>query len=174
MNTPWGIADSHEHVAEGIDFYGTPSHGGYKLSAERNKIVPTALKERSFCRQGLEGWYEEDCDYNIVVVTFPQFFMPEQVCCAIEFVADHYTSLDTNGTEFYLMTGALGIVTPDGSLSYANDPPALLLDDQEVAENMARKLVKKWAHRLGWIGVYNNKTHERIFCVDKWGDEGRP
>src|SRR3990167_6057716 len=38
-DTPWGIADHRERIADGIDFYSTPSHGGYFLSPERNALV---------------------------------------------------------------------------------------------------------------------------------------
>lgn len=34
--TPWGKADYEKVYAEGIVFYGTPSHGGFKLDRERN------------------------------------------------------------------------------------------------------------------------------------------
>jgi hypothetical protein len=56
--TPWGTADSAHHIAPGIVVVGTPGHGGVKLSPERNRKVPTALRNAS-------GWYEEDCDAYI-------------------------------------------------------------------------------------------------------------
>ena len=89
-HTPWGTADSHEHIAEGIDFYGTPSHGGFKLSAERNAKVQEILRQRSFGQQGMKGWYEEDCDACIVMATFPEYFTTEQARYSTEFVAANY------------------------------------------------------------------------------------
>ncbi len=70
MQTPWGKADSQQVYADGITFYGTPSHGGFKLSRERNAQVHPALRQRG-------GWYEEDCEYHIVVYTFPEVFAAE-------------------------------------------------------------------------------------------------
>ncbi|WIE81172.1 hypothetical protein [Curtobacterium sp. MCSS17_016] len=51
--TPWGAADSAEHVAPGLVIVGTGSHGGVKLSPERNAAIPAPLRNRS-------GWYNED------------------------------------------------------------------------------------------------------------------
>lgn len=67
MRTPWGIADSAERIADGITFYTTPSHGGVGLSAARQRDMPDALRVEG-------GWYEEDCDYALVVVAFPDEF----------------------------------------------------------------------------------------------------
>ena len=75
-NTPWGEADHREQIAEGIVRYGTPSHGGFHLSRERNQEVPT--KYREFAAKWSKGWgdtwYEEDCAALAVVVTFPEHF----------------------------------------------------------------------------------------------------
>jgi hypothetical protein len=66
-STPWGTADHSDKVARGIVFYGTPSHGGYHLSPTRNTLVHEAWRDKG-------GWYEEDCDWAIVVLTFPECF----------------------------------------------------------------------------------------------------
>lgn len=65
--TPWGKADYEKVYAEGIVFYGTPSHGGFKLDRERNAKVHPALRER-------DGFYEEDCAWAKVAFTFPDVF----------------------------------------------------------------------------------------------------
>ena len=57
--TPWGPAQHEEQVAEGIVFVPTEGHGGYKLSRERNAIIPPAFRSSS-------GWYEEDTERRIV------------------------------------------------------------------------------------------------------------
>ena len=53
--TPWGRADATEVLAPGIEFAGTPSHGGVKLSDERLAAMPADQRTR-------DGWYEEDCE----------------------------------------------------------------------------------------------------------------
>lgn len=74
MRTPWGDADYEKKYAEGITFYSTPSHGGFKLSPERIAEIPKPLR-------GLggytESWYEEDCAWAAVAFTFPEVFVTE-------------------------------------------------------------------------------------------------
>lgn len=73
IHTPWGNADSQIHYADGIDFFSTPSHGGFRLSAKRLKEMPERIRViPTFCR--LPMWYEEDCDWALVAVAFPQYF----------------------------------------------------------------------------------------------------
>lgn len=74
MQTPWGTADSVEHIADGIIFVTTPSHGGFRLDQSRNAQVPYVWRQASFNGQALRGWYEEDCDWSLVALTFPQHF----------------------------------------------------------------------------------------------------
>jgi hypothetical protein len=65
--TPWGQADYVDHTAPGIVVVGTPGHGGVKLSSERNKVIPVALRTSS-------GWYEEDCEWAIAALYHPDGF----------------------------------------------------------------------------------------------------
>ena len=67
MYTPWGVSDYREVLADGVVFYGTPSHGGFKLDDANN------AKIRDEWRRD-DGWYEEDCDANYVAATFPDLF----------------------------------------------------------------------------------------------------
>lgn len=62
--TPWGTAQWAEEDAPGITAVGTASHGGIKLSRERNRKVHPALRNPS-------GWYEEDGEWAKVAMTFP-------------------------------------------------------------------------------------------------------
>jgi hypothetical protein len=78
-STPWGKADMVTRYARGINFYTTPGHGGFHLSAKMNKRVPIELREQSWAGMGIKGWYEEDCDADIVIVTFSEYFTPEEV-----------------------------------------------------------------------------------------------
>jgi hypothetical protein len=75
-NTPWGRPNSVRVIAEGIVFYETPSHGGFWLSPERVTTMPPAL--RDFVPFAGANWYEEDCDWAIVALAFPQFFSTDQ------------------------------------------------------------------------------------------------
>jgi len=70
--TPWGAPEEIKQIAPGIIWYETPSHGGFWLSPERNAQVPLRDRQESFCQNGMLGWYEEDCDAEIVRRTFPE------------------------------------------------------------------------------------------------------
>lgn len=63
MHTPWGSAQTARMLAPGIGLVTTASHGGIKLTAERNRQVPAYMR-----RDG--GWYEEDCECSIPLVVF--------------------------------------------------------------------------------------------------------
>lgn len=65
--TPWGGSDAVEVFADGVEFHTTPSHGGFRLSPERNEAVPTPFRRA-------DGWYEEDVDHAAVTLAFPNLF----------------------------------------------------------------------------------------------------
>lgn len=72
QHTPWGAAQDQKRIAAGITSYSTASHGGYHLSTEVLAQMPTALAAiRTYAGA---GWYEEDCDWAIVALAFPQHF----------------------------------------------------------------------------------------------------
>ena len=87
--TPWGPAVTVNEIALGIMFVETASHGGYFLNPERNAKVPEAWRQASFNRKGLAGWYEEDCDWCLVALTFPEFF-PEGADRAARATFNHF------------------------------------------------------------------------------------
>lgn len=91
-DTPWGKAQSAEDIAPGITAYTTASHGGYFLNRTANAKVAPPLKRSTFNSQGLDGWYEEDCDWAIVVYTFPQYFSQEKYKHALESLAAHHSA----------------------------------------------------------------------------------
>lgn len=94
--TPWGTADYHRQIAEGIDWYSTPSHGGFILSNERLEAMPDRFKN-------FKPWagpvaFEEDCDWVVAVLSFPDCFEPQMV-------RDAQQSFDGN-LSYYVERGA--------------------------------------------------------------------
>lgn len=82
-NTPWGISQSATVYAEGIKAHSTAGHGGFKLSAKRNRKVHPMLRSAG-------GWYEEDADWAIVAITFPHLFTGFECRCANQTVKDNW------------------------------------------------------------------------------------
>jgi hypothetical protein len=66
--SPWGAVDHHVVIAPGIISVSTPSHGGIKLDRARNAKIHPAFRTAG-------GWYEEDCEADIAVFTFPDEFI---------------------------------------------------------------------------------------------------
>lgn len=66
-STPWGGSQMAVIYAEGVVAHSTAGHGGFHLSAARNaKIHPLLRKDTP--------WYEEDCEWAIVALSFPDLF----------------------------------------------------------------------------------------------------
>ena len=66
-HTPWGPSQGGTVYAEGVTSHSTAGHGGFKLSAERNRKVHPMLR-------AVGGFYEEDECWAIVAFTFPHLF----------------------------------------------------------------------------------------------------
>jgi hypothetical protein len=65
--TPWGAPQHITKLAEGIQSVSTASHGGIRLSNERNEQIPEYMRNA-------DGWYEEDEQWAKVAVVFPDAF----------------------------------------------------------------------------------------------------
>jgi hypothetical protein len=61
----------------------TASHGGYKVDADRLDTIPLGSCKASFNGQGLNGWFEEDCDWCLVALSFPHLFTQVQLGAAL-------------------------------------------------------------------------------------------
>jgi hypothetical protein len=61
--TPWGKSQGGTQLALGITMYHTAGHGGVKVIKKLNQRIPVGF-HRS------DGWYEEDCDSQIVFYFF--------------------------------------------------------------------------------------------------------
>ena len=90
-DTPWGKVQTAEDVAPGITLISTASHGGYRLNSVANGKVELALKKATCGGLGLKGWYEEDCDWAIVVYTFKEHFDAMHYKQAVESLKQHHS-----------------------------------------------------------------------------------
>lgn len=90
-DTPWGKVQSAKDVAPGITRIETASHGGYRLNSVANAKVELALRKGTFEGLGMKGWYEEDCDWAIVVYTFRQHFDAIEYEAAMKTLKQHHS-----------------------------------------------------------------------------------
>lgn len=72
-HSPWGYVDHFQQIADGVWWVSTPRHGGYILSPERAAAMPDTYIG-SFGDQRRKGYYEEDVDWCLVEVAFPDDF----------------------------------------------------------------------------------------------------
>lgn len=81
--TPWGPSQGATVYAEGITCHSTAGHGGFHLSAERNRKVHPSLRAN-------RGWYEEDECWAIVAISFPHLFTSFERRCAESTMKDSW------------------------------------------------------------------------------------
>ena len=81
METPWGRAQhTHRYSVEVVQV-STASHGGFIVTGG-SKLLIRALWPWFEPFTG-HGFYEEDCDWAVVVVAMQEHFTDEQVAAAV-------------------------------------------------------------------------------------------
>lgn len=68
MDSPWGIVQRLEIVSDGIVSVETSGHGGYYANATMNAQVHPSV-------QANDGFYEEDCHWAVLALTFRKEFL---------------------------------------------------------------------------------------------------
>jgi hypothetical protein len=87
MRTPWGISDYKKDYCEGVTFYSTPSHGGFHVQGHALDMIPKVLQQTKWAPL---GWFEEDCDWAIVVYFLQKLFPFEEVQSAYLTLANYH------------------------------------------------------------------------------------
>ncbi|WP_445222681.1 DUF7007 domain-containing protein (plasmid) [Bradyrhizobium sp. Pa8] len=82
-NTPWGASQGATLYTDGVVCHSTAGHGGFHLSAERNRRVHAMLRSKG-------GWYEEDAEWAAVAITFPHLFTAFERRCAERTLKDSW------------------------------------------------------------------------------------
>jgi hypothetical protein len=140
--------DSLERIAPGIDFLGTPGHGYYCVSPERNKAIAPALRNRS-------GKYEEDDELRILTWTFPEAFPKHDYSVEAQAVRDGFPDQYEKATGQKLGPGeSRSRDRETWTARHANDyiVTSAMTDDEDPA-------VVNVSARLGGAG------EERLFIV---------
>ncbi len=77
--SPWGKPDTVTEYGPGVINVETPSHGGFWLSPDRLAQVPLAWRLARFHPSEDSPWFEEDSDWCMVALTFPELFFSDAV-----------------------------------------------------------------------------------------------
>jgi hypothetical protein len=79
MYTPWGDSDYCEQIHPGVYTVSTPGHGGIMV---QRSVAKQQLSDRAITRGidfGLYIAFEEDCDWALVAVEHPEWFVGHQI-----------------------------------------------------------------------------------------------
>lgn len=113
--TPWGRADQVERISDGIWCADTPSHGGVWVAPALFETMPDALRTNVY---GGRNWFEEDCEWALVALAFPDSFAGSKLRAAIQSIAYY-----EKGGQY--MRAALWLAnTPRGRLLLRRADPA--------------------------------------------------
>lgn len=135
--SPWGRIDHAKVLAPGIVSVSTQSHGGIHLDTERNDAMPAVFRKPN-------GWYEEDCDWAMVALVYPQAFDEKARAAAPR-------SVMTWQPDAYEAWS--GTVIPPGQ-SRKKDERAFY--SAHAPDWIVRSAFGSWhaAVPVGWVGVY--------------------
>lgn len=72
MHSPWGKIDNTEKTnVRGVTFVSTVSHGGYRVTRLASLAMHPALFDLGIDYGPDYLWFEEDCNYVAVLLTWP-------------------------------------------------------------------------------------------------------
>lgn len=81
--SPWGIVDHVRTAAPGIVMVSTPSHGGLWLAPDRCASLALLHPELTHTTGTALPWLEEDCDWALAVLAWPDEFNDEELYDAV-------------------------------------------------------------------------------------------
>lgn len=85
--TPWGTSQHSKKIARGIVSYSTSGHGGIHVSKTMLEKMPVTFQR---LRTTKPGWFEEDCEWAFVALSFPHLFSEESVRFAHNTAKNYY------------------------------------------------------------------------------------
>jgi hypothetical protein len=103
-NTPWGKSQGSSFITLGVEACWTASHGGIRVSKEKAAKMPPDLRAIGGMWELGALWFEEDCAWCAVVLSFPAAFEPYVVENAKKTLKQWYpdTALPPEGSTFIL------------------------------------------------------------------------
>ncbi len=145
MQTPWGPAQHRTPLGDGMIEVSTATHGGIYVPPNLNREI-RGIWRREDC------WYEQDCDWAIVALTYPDRFPQPRLDVADELARRWYPE------QYNIVMG--------GAEGGEPQTPAIDLDalwaavDPGVAEELpADKLEAMMARARTLLGVAEQSAH---------------
>lgn len=156
--TPWGKSQTKQTYIRGINFYSTSSHGGIHVSEKLNQKIHLAWRN-------LNGWYDEDAEWSIVGISFPE------ICGKEELESAHKTAKEYFPHQYEEVTGIIVLPSESAKLreelfyeKHANDYIVMsaITHDKEFVKVIAGK-----GGRLE-NGRYPNDTKEFLVPTEEY------
>jgi len=86
-STPWGVAQSACNYGKGIVQYTTAGHGGFHVSSGLLRKMDEDMRGDAYAPL---GWFEEDCAWCLVVLSFPERFNMKYRLAALDTARSYY------------------------------------------------------------------------------------
>jgi hypothetical protein len=86
-STPWGAAQTAKAYGKGIVMYTTASHGGFYVSSGLLRRMAKDMRGDAYASL---GWFEEDCAWSMVVLSFPERFTLQTRLAAVDTLRSTY------------------------------------------------------------------------------------
>ena len=106
MQTPWGPSQTTQTIGDHIVRVTTAGHGGYYVPPSLYRMMPAALRTNPY---GTGTWFEEDCEWALVALAFPDHFQPRQIRNAVETIKVYSQPTETYHAAYrWLMDTTMG------------------------------------------------------------------
>ena len=86
-STPWGVAQTARSFGRGIVQYSTAGHGGFHVSSGLLRQMDEDMRGDKYAPL---GWFEEDCAWSMVVLSFPERFDLQTRLAALDTLRSTY------------------------------------------------------------------------------------
>lgn len=86
-NSPWDQVQQSAELGPGIWEVSTAGHGGFLISAERRAAMPAYLRNAKTYAGG--NAYEEDCDWILIALAWPELFTPKHATFARDYLLSY-------------------------------------------------------------------------------------
>ena len=123
-SSPWGAIQTVTALGGGIESVSTASHGGIHLPAALHRAMPAALKHLNSYSGWGSPWFEEDVEWALPCIAFPEHFDARSCYYAVQTIQAYAGRTD------YMAGAANWLAGWDGNAARAKaatfTPPAVL------------------------------------------------
>lgn len=161
VRTPWGESQGCTVYGPGVKAHSTSSHGGFKVFANVNKVIPEPYRNA-------DGWYEEDAEWAKVAAGLPHLFTEYELRLADKTLRNWYPD------EYEQVNG---VIIPEGQSHkkderifkerHANDWVVIAASRSDNHPDMVECWATLGGVRGGWFNGVEVSPEKKEFLVPK-------